>query len=1147
MAVLRYKEMDSNSDMLTSTVEIDGESYYKIQDIDQMPPFFVTVVSNSNHWMFLSTKGSLTAGRQNRDRAIFPYKTDDKIHESVENSGPKTIVKVARGQEVHFWEPFSVRSEGLYNIQRNFYKNSLGNKVVFEEYNRNLGLTFSYSWSSSRSYGFVRSCSLINSSKEDLHLELLDGFQNILPSNIIAEVQNDKSNLVDAYKRNELTKDKNLAIYTLNAVIVDRAEPSESLTANSVFNICSSTKSSVFISSDCVSNFRSGKLTEQHEETRAQRGAYFMRIEYSLLAESDLQWKQVLDQGKTVSELMDLEDKLADTNQLWKDISRDIELGSIELKSLVAQADGLQVSSDKLSNVRHFANVMFNIMRGGIFDNNYAVNPDDFAEYLKLSNRKTFETFEKNRATLPTNLSYQNLSAWAYESKDLNLSRLAVEYLPLKFSRRHGDPSRPWNKFSINTIDKLSGKKLLDYQGNWRDIFQNWEALAYSYPEFLKGMIFKFLNNSTVDGYNPYRISKTGFDWEIVEPDDPWAFIGYWGDHQIIYLLKFLEFLRDQNPSAFVKLFNQREYVFAQVPYKIKSYSEILKNPKDTIVFDKELDSIVRDRRRKEGSDGALFQNGEENIQYATFEEKILITLLAKLSNFIPETGIWLNTQRPEWNDANNALVGNGVSMVTLYYIRRFLEFFENQDYNGISDLELSEEVYMHFEAVISVFSSYQNLLSGPFEDSSRKEMMDELGKAASEYRNKIYSRGFGGKRVKLEISKFRESLKLFIDHCEHCIESNRRKDQLFHSYNLINYDQTIASVKHLDIMLEGQVAVLSSGYLNLKDSVRLLDSLKASALYRKDQSSYTLYPDRQIRSFLNRNTIETQLLSQSVLLQKLVDFNHKEIVERDKRGGYHFGSNLKNASFLKQYIDNLSADWGSVIEEDNGKIFEVYESVFQHKFFTGRSGTFFGYEGLGSIYWHMVSKLVLAISECILRFESSEDIESLQKLKLYFQEVKYGIGVHKNPREYGAIPTDPYSHTPAHKGAQQPGMTGQVKEDVLTRWMELGVSVKSGLLSFRPSDLLSAELLSQRTIWTYFALSGKWVDLELPKDSMAFTYCQIPIIYKQSNKDELRVSKSDGSQQISKGFELDKALSEEIFNRSGNIDQIEVYFISKI
>ncbi|MBQ0767928.1 MAG: DUF21 domain-containing protein, partial [Bizionia sp.] len=56
--------------------------------------------------------------------------------------------------------------------------------------------------------------------------------------------------------------------------------------------------------------------------------------------------------------------------------------------------------------------------------------------------------------------------------------------------------------------------------------------------------------------------------------------------------------------------------------------------------------------------------------------KKLLATILAKVSNFIPEAGIWMNTQRPEWNDANNALVGNGVSMATLSYLRRFLNFF---------------------------------------------------------------------------------------------------------------------------------------------------------------------------------------------------------------------------------------------------------------------------------------------------------------------------------------------------------------------------------------------------------------------------------------------------------------------------------------
>ena len=68
------------------------------------------------------------------------------------------------------------------------------------------------------------------------------------------------------------------------------------------------------------------------------------------------------------------------------------------------------------------------------------------------------------------------------------------------------------------------------------------------------------------------------------------------------------------------------------------------------------------------------------------------------------------------------------------------------------------------------------------------------------------------------------------------------------------------------------------------------------------------------------------------------------------------------------------------------------------------------------------------------------------------------GIGVHKSPSLYGAFPTDPYSHTPGGKGAQQPGMTGQVKEDILSRIGELGAIVSKGVLSFSPGLLRGRE-----------------------------------------------------------------------------------------
>ena len=79
---------------------------------------------------------------------------------------------------------------------------------------------------------------------------------------------------------------------------------------------------------------------------------------------------------------------------------------------------------------------------------------------------------------------------------------------------------------------------------------------------------------------------------------------------------------------------------------------------------------------------------------------------MQRLSNFIPEAGIWLNTQRPEWNDANNALVGNGVSMVTLYYLRRFLKFWEEKfGTTSIEKVEISEEIKIHFDKTFSLFA----------------------------------------------------------------------------------------------------------------------------------------------------------------------------------------------------------------------------------------------------------------------------------------------------------------------------------------------------------------------------------------------------------------------------------------------------------
>ena len=60
----------------------------------------------------------------------------------------------------------------------------------------------------------------------------------------------------------------------------------------------------------------------------------------------------------------------------------------------------------------------------------------------------------------------------------------------------------------------------------------------------------------------------------------------YWSDHQIIYLLKFLEFIDAYFPMRLNSFFNEEHFVYANVPYIIKDYNSVYKDPKNTIEFD---------------------------------------------------------------------------------------------------------------------------------------------------------------------------------------------------------------------------------------------------------------------------------------------------------------------------------------------------------------------------------------------------------------------------------------------------------------------------------------------------------------------------------------------------------------------------------
>ncbi|OZV67214.1 hypothetical protein CA834_12920 [Winogradskyella aurantia] len=1125
-------------------VSIDGESYFRISNSDKMRPFFMSIVSDSNHWMFISSNGGLTAGRKNSEFALFPYYSDDKITESAEITGAKSIFQVEKNGKRMIWEPFSIRFQDDFRVQRNLYKSIYGNSIIFEEENLDLGLIFRYQWCSSNLYGFVKKSQLINNGNEQVTINLLDGIQNVLPYGVSSALQNASSNLVDAYKRTELVKESGLGIFALSAIIVDKAEPSEALKANIAWSLGMDSPK-YLLSSLQLDRFRQFKEIQQETDIKAEKGAYFVNSQITLKSQSQKEWIIVSNVNQNHSDIAEISKAINEDRALPDKINDNVKLGTEKLIKLVAASDGLQKTSDNLRDTRHFSNTLFNIMRGGIFDDGYTIEKWDLKKYLLTANKSVAELNASILNDLPEKIELQELKNIANASKDQDFCRLILEYMPLKFSRRHGDPSRPWNKFSINTRSEVDGTKILDYEGNWRDIFQNWEALVHSYPEYIENMILKFLNATTFDGYNPYRVTKDGFDWEIIEPDDPWSYIGYWGDHQIIYLLKFLEFIENHQPGKLEGLFSKDIFVYANVPYRIKAYEDLLKNPKDTIEFDEKSDSTIRSKRKKLGADGALLQYADGSIVRSNFIEKILVTTLAKLSNFIPEGGIWMNTQRPEWNDANNALVGNGVSMVTLYYLRRFLKFFEGvfQESNT-QKVYLSNELIVFFNAVKTALETNLNLLTGPISDQQRKEIMDALGSAGSNYRTAIYHSAFSGEKSPVDLNDIKEFVASALQHLEHSINANKRGDGMYHAYNLMTVeDDNTVSISYLDEMLEGQVAVLSSGYLRPEENLEVLDALKQSELFRKDQYSYILYPNKELKGFMERNNIPAEDVVSSVLLKNLVADGNSRIIVKDINNDYHFNGNFKNAGDVKAALNDLQdSKYSKLVQEESQNILKIFEKVFNHKAFTGRSGTFYGYEGLGSIYWHMVSKLQLAVLECCLtaiKEDASEVV--VGKLLEHYYEINEGIGVHKSPKLYGAFPTDPYSHTPFGKGAQQPGMTGQVKEDILSRFGELGIVVEQGKLFFNPCLLRKEEFFTEKTSFEYIDVLNTTKRIQMEKESLGFTYCQVPIVYQMSTKNEIEMTHSNGDTTTTDGLYLTEDLSYEIFERLGSVEKINV------
>ncbi len=205
--------------------------------------------------------------------------------------------------------------------------------------------------------------------------------------------------------------------------------------------------------------------------------------------------------------------------------------------------------------------------------------------------------------------------------------------------------------------------------------------------------------------------------------------------------------------------------------------------------------------------------------------------------------------------------------------------------------------------------------------------------------------------------------LDLALAYVDHTLRANRRADGLYHAYNILRLGRRReATVTTLYEMLEGQVAILSSGLLDGDEALALLHTLRAASSTAPTSTATSSTPTASCPAFCARTRSPPQQVAGLALVACLAQRGDRTLLVRDENGVYHFNGAFRNAQDVAAALQQLrpTPRWPRWSKPTTPAILDLFEATFVHHAFTGRSGTFFAYEGLGSIYWHMVSKLLL-------------------------------------------------------------------------------------------------------------------------------------------------------------------------------------------
>lgn len=656
-------------------------------------------------WAFYANRGQgiTSFGIKNKDEPILEFFPANTSYQYVDKYGFRSFVMV----DDEIFEPFSVNTDDA--VQRNM-KISRGHFSI-EEINqtRNIHYTVTYFGLTNEPVaGLIRKVTLKNLGNDRV-IEVVDGLANILPSGASTDSYKSMSNLMVSWMGVE-NIENNIPFYKFRASSGDEAE------------VSIVDKGHFFLSF-----MEDGKLIKPIVDLELIFG-----YDTSLTIPVGLKGKKFTN--------LDLSNQVV-VNKVpcgFTPISKDVLSGAcIEISTIIGHVSEVSIINQK---ALAFANKAFIAQK--LLDAECVI--DALVDIVDTkTNFPLFDAYIKQNFL-------DNTLRGGYPLVFGEGDHKKVYHV---YSRKHGDPERDYNFFTLAPEFYSQGN------GNFRDVNQNRRNDVFFVPDAGLFNVKMFMNLIQLDGYNPLGVQGTTFTIEQETADKIIkehvklkqdklrdVFKGKFTPGIISMQIALNKIELKISEEAFINLVlaeatQHIEAIFGEGFWVdhwtynfdlIESYLSIFPDKVDALLYEDntyqyyESPVTVLPRSQKYGlnNKGVVRQYGaiqeephtsrfsasnwardESGKIYKThLAQKLMTLVMTKFSSLDPfGMGIEMEANKPGWNDAMNGLpgvFGSGVSeTIELVRIVRFLKIAISRE------LKLLEENYTFFSALNEVVS----------------------------------------------------------------------------------------------------------------------------------------------------------------------------------------------------------------------------------------------------------------------------------------------------------------------------------------------------------------------------------------------------------------------------------------------------------